>query len=266
MKGQDWYQADEVAEEYDDVRFTGGGALIDRREKEAVLSALGPIEEGHRVLEVACGTGRFTTMLADQGANIIGLDISREMLEQGRAKAADAGLSDTVEFLRGDASRLPFPDDHFDSVVAMRFFHLMEEPAPFITELQRVSSEQVFFDTFNRRSLRALYTWLLPMGSRLYSEDQVVEMLRAADMSLAGEEHDFVLPYGFYRKLPGAVAKPFRALDELIGNTVPGDYVASVSYWDARVPESALESAADEPNETAETSDADDETAVDDSA
>ncbi|WP_144923948.1 class I SAM-dependent methyltransferase [Halorubrum salsamenti] len=236
MKGQDWYQADEVAEEYEDVRFSGGGELIDRREKEAVLSALGPIEEGQRVLEVACGTGRFTTMLADQGANIVGIDISREMLEQGRQKAATAGLSDTVEFVRGDASRLPFPDDHFDSVVAMRFFHLMDDPVPFLSELCRVSADQVFFDTFNSRSLRTLYTWLLPMGSRLYSERQVAAMLGEADLTLAGEEHDFVLPYGFYRELPGPVAKPFRVLDELVGDTIPGDYVASVSYWDARVP------------------------------
>ncbi|MGQ3328938.1 class I SAM-dependent methyltransferase [Halorubrum sp. FL23] len=235
MKGQDWYQADEVAEEYEDVRFSGGGELIDRREKEAVLSALGPIEEGHRVLEVACGTGRFTTMLADQGADIVGLDISREMLEQGRQNAAESGLSDTVEFVRGDASRLPFPDDHFDTVVAMRFFHLMDDPVPFARELRRVSADQVFFDTFNSRSLRTLYTWLLPMGSRLYSERQVVDMLRAAELTLAGEEHDFVLPYGFYRELPGPVAKPFRMVDGLVGNTIPGDYVASVSYWDARV-------------------------------
>ncbi|MES3161582.1 MAG: class I SAM-dependent methyltransferase [Halorubrum sp.] len=237
MKGQDWYQADEVAEEYDDVRFSGGGALIDQREREAVLSALGPIDDGQRVLEVACGTGRFTTMLADQGADIVGLDISSEMLEQGRARAAEAGLSDTVEFIRGDASRLPFPDDHFDSVVAMRFFHLMDEPLTFVKELRRVSSDQVFFDTFNRRSLRVLYTWLLPMGSRLYSERQVATMLGEAGLTLAGEEHDFVLPYGFYRELPGPVARPFRFLDELIGNTIPGDYVASVSYWDARIPE-----------------------------
>jgi len=141
-----------------------------------------------------------------------------------------------VEFVRGDASRLPFPDDHFDTVVAMRFFHLMDDPAPFLAELRRVRADQVFFDTFNSRSLRTLYTWLLPMGSRLYSERQVAAMLSEADLTLSGEEHDFVLPYGFYRELPGPVAKPFRALDELVGNTIPGDYVASVSYWNARVP------------------------------
>jgi len=235
VKGQDWYQADEVAEGYEDLRFSGGGALIDQREKEAVLAALLPFDAGHRVLEVACGTGRFTTMLADQGADIVGLDISREMLEQGRENAAAAGVSDTIEFLRGDASRLPFPDDHFDSVIAMRFFHLMDDPASFLEELRRVSADQVVFDTFNARSLRTLYTWVLPMGSRLYSERQVAALLSTAEMTLAGEAHDFVLPYGFYRALPGAVARPFRAVDKLIGATIPGDYVASVSYWDARV-------------------------------
>jgi ubiquinone/menaquinone biosynthesis C-methylase UbiE len=235
VKGQDWYQTDEVAEGYEALRFSGGGALIDQREKAAVRSALGDVDPGHRVLEVACGTGRFTAMLADLGANVVGLDISREMLAQGREKATAAGVDDRIEFLRGDASRLPFPDDHFDTVVAMRFFHLMDEPAPFLAELCRVSSDQVIFDTFNARSLRVLYTWALPMGSRLYAESQVAELLADADLRLADEQHDFVLPYGFYRGLPGSVAKPFRAVDRLIGRTIPGDYVATVSYWDARL-------------------------------
>jgi ubiquinone/menaquinone biosynthesis C-methylase UbiE len=82
VKGQEWYQADDVAAEYDDKRFSRGGRLIDRREKEAVLDALGPVED-KRVLEVACGTGRFTVMLAERGADIVGMDISAAMLEEG---------------------------------------------------------------------------------------------------------------------------------------------------------------------------------------
>ncbi|MFW6321370.1 MAG: class I SAM-dependent methyltransferase, partial [Halohasta sp.] len=122
MKGKEWYQADDVAEAYDDKRFSDGGVFIDRREKEAVLTALGPVDD-KRVLEVACGTGRFTVMMAQAGADIVGLDISPAMLAQGRKKAQQAGVSDHVEFMRGDAARLPFPDNHFDAVFAMRFFH-----------------------------------------------------------------------------------------------------------------------------------------------
>jgi ubiquinone/menaquinone biosynthesis C-methylase UbiE len=163
VKGQEWYQADDIAEAYDDKRFSQGGRFIDRREKQAVLDALAPLD-GKRVLEVACGTGRFTVMLAERGADIVGVDISEAMLEQGRTKAHAAGVDDALDFMQADASRLPFPDNHFDSVFAMRFFHLAPDPAAFMAELRRVSKNQVFFDTFNRYSTRSIYNWALPMG------------------------------------------------------------------------------------------------------
>ncbi|MFB6117099.1 class I SAM-dependent methyltransferase [Halosegnis sp.] len=234
MKGAEWYQADDVAEEYDAKRFSGGGRLIDDREKAAVRRALAPLE-GKRVLEIACGTGRFTAMLAQEGADIVGIDISEPMLQQGRERARQLGVDDHLEYMRGDAARLPFPDDHFDAVFAMRFFHLADTPASFLGEMARVAESQVFFDTFNRYSLRSLYNSLLPMGSRLYSDREVYRLLDGAGLQLEGSEHDFVLPYGFYRKIPDGVARPFRAVDTAVGRTRLGRPLASVSYWDARV-------------------------------
>ncbi|MXR21328.1 class I SAM-dependent methyltransferase [Halobacterium bonnevillei] len=234
MKGQEWYQATEVAEEYDEKRFSRGGRLIDRREKEAVLDAVGPVED-QRVLEIACGTGRFTVMLAERGADITGLDISGPMLQEGREKAKRAGVSDTLEFMRGDAARLPFPDNHFDTVFAMRFFHLADAPVKFLTEMARVSDDQVFFDTFNRFSARSLYNWLLPMGSRLYGDSEVRRIVDDAGLRLEDAEHDFVVPYGFYRKVPDWVAGPFRSGDTALGKTPVGRTLATVSYWNASV-------------------------------
>jgi SAM-dependent methyltransferase len=234
VKGQEWYQATEVAEEYDEKRFSRGGRLIDRREKQAVLDAIGPVED-RRVLEIACGTGRFTVMLAERGADVTGLDISGPMLQEGRQKAQAAGVDDHLEFMRGDAARLPFPDDHFDTVFAMRFFHLADTPAKFLAEMARVTRDQVFFDTFNRFSTRSLYNWLLPMGSRLYGNGEVKNLVGGADLELADADHDFVVPYGFYRKVPDWIAGPVRSADNAVGETPVGDALASVSYWDARV-------------------------------
>ena len=234
MKGQEWYQATEVAEEYDEKRFSRGGRLIDRREKEAVLDAVGPVED-KRVLEIACGTGRFTVMLAERGADITGLDISGPMLQEGRKKAQAAGIDDTLEFMRGDAARLPFPDDHFDTVFAMRFFHLADTPVKFLTEMARVARNQVFFDTFKRFSARSLYNWLLPMGSRLYGNDEVHRIVDDAGLDLVDAEHDFVVPYGFYRKVPDWIAGPIRSADTAIGKTPVDRGLATVSYWNARV-------------------------------
>ena len=234
MKGKEWYQADEVAREYDSKRFSRGGRLIDRREKRAVIEGIGPVD-GKRVLEIACGTGRFTVMLAERGADIVGLDISAAMLREGRKKAQSAGVDDHLEFMLGDAARLPFPDDYFDTVFAMRFFHLADTPAAFLSEMRRVSKGRVFFDTFNSFSTRSIYNWLLPMGSRLYSRDEVEKLLAEVGLELAGADHDFVLPYGVYRKIPGALARDLRDLDTSVGESPVGDALASVSYWNARV-------------------------------
>ena len=234
MKGQEWYQADDVAEEYDDKRFSRGGQLIDRREKEAVLEAIMPVED-RKVLEIACGTGRFTVMLAHQGADVVGLDISAAMLQQGRRKAQNTELAGTLEFLRGDAGRLPFPDDHFDTVIAMRFFHLADDPEAFLKEMRRVSRDQIVFDTFNRFSARSIYNWALPMGSRLYSKSEIAVLLAKTDLTLVDVEDDFLLPYGLYRSIPNSLASPLRTLDKAIGELPTTDHVASVSYWNARV-------------------------------
>jgi SAM-dependent methyltransferase len=234
VKGEEWYQESEVAQRYEEKRFSRGGRLIDRREKSAVLDAVGPVE-GERVLEIACGTGRFTVMLAERGADVVGLDISGPMLQQGRAKARRAGVAGSLEFMRGDAGRLPFPDDYFDSVVAVRFFHLADTPATFLSEMARVSRDRVFFDTFNGYSTRTLYNWLLPMGSRLYSRGEVHDLLAEVGLDLDGAEHDFVLPYGFYRKIPDGIATRIRSLDTALVETGPGERLASVSYWTATV-------------------------------
>jgi ubiquinone/menaquinone biosynthesis C-methylase UbiE len=233
VKGREWYQADEIAEEYENKRFSRGGQLIDRREKRAVLSALGPVED-QEVLEIACGTGRFTVMLAERGADVVGLDISKPMLQQGRRKAAAA--NSRVDWLRGDAARLPFPDDSFDTVLAMRFFHLADTPAAFLSELRRVSRNRVVFDTFNSGSTRSVYNWLLPMGSRLYSRAEVEGLLARSALELVGADHDFVLPYGLYRQTPNLLAAPLRSLDRAVGRLPGGHRLASVSWWEARVP------------------------------
>ena len=235
MKGQNWYQQEEVVDSYEDKRFSrGGGRLTDRLEKEAVLDALEPVAD-RAVLEIACGTGRFSVMLAERGADVVGLDISAPMLGEGRRKAERAGVTDAVEFMRGDAARLPFPDDHFDAVLAVRFFHLVDTPEEYLAEMARVSKDLVVFDTYNRLSGRVLYNWALPMGSRLYSRSEVDRLIDGAGLYLTGELHEFLVPFGLYRKLPGGVARAFRRAESTVGDTGPGNRLASISYWSAGI-------------------------------
>jgi ubiquinone/menaquinone biosynthesis C-methylase UbiE len=227
VKGREWYQQDETAEEYDDWRFSRGGELVDEGEKEALFSLVGEID-GKNVLEVACGTGRFSVELAESGADVTGVDISKPMLMKGVGKARERGLG--VEFLRGDAKRLPFPDNSFDLVLGMRFFHLVDEPAAYLREMARVSKGRVVFDTFNKGSARVVYNRFLPMGSRLYSEDDVREVVEDAGVELVERKDDFVVPFGLYRVTPKVLAKGIRGIDDAVQN-VGGDELSSVTYW-----------------------------------
>ena len=74
------------------------------------------IQPGHEVLDVAAGTGNLAIRAAAAGAQVVGLDLTPELFETARARAAAAGV--TVEWVEGDAEELPYEDDAFDRVVS----------------------------------------------------------------------------------------------------------------------------------------------------
>lgn len=74
------------------------------------------VREGESVLDVACGTGNATIPAAQTGARATGLDLTPELLEGGRRRAADAGVE--IDWVQGDAEALPFDDGSFDVVLS----------------------------------------------------------------------------------------------------------------------------------------------------
>jgi demethylmenaquinone methyltransferase/2-methoxy-6-polyprenyl-1,4-benzoquinol methylase len=98
-----------------------------------------------RILDMACGTGDLSVTiarLAGKDITVTGLDYSRPMLERARRKVAAADLADRVDFIEGDATRLPFPDSSFDCVgISFAFRNLTyKNPLcePHLTEVLRV--------------------------------------------------------------------------------------------------------------------------------
>lgn len=81
----------------------------------AVVQATG-VRPGDKVLDVACGTGNAAVQAGQTGADVIGLDLTPELFEAARGRAAAAGVD--VEWLEGDAEDLPFDDESFDVVLS----------------------------------------------------------------------------------------------------------------------------------------------------
>jgi demethylmenaquinone methyltransferase/2-methoxy-6-polyprenyl-1,4-benzoquinol methylase len=97
---------------------------------------------GSRGLDVGCGIGSHTLMLADAvfpDGHVTGLDLSSEQLAYAREAAKESELSSHVSFREGDMRDLPFDDDTFDWVWSMDCVgYAPVEPLPLINELVRV--------------------------------------------------------------------------------------------------------------------------------
>jgi ubiquinone/menaquinone biosynthesis C-methylase UbiE len=89
-----------------------------------------------KVLDVACGTGNLAIPAARKGADVTGVDIAPNLIEQAVANAAAENLE--AKFEVGDAEAMPYADGEFDLVMTM--FGAMFAPRPEVTasELKRV--------------------------------------------------------------------------------------------------------------------------------
>lgn len=91
-----------------------------------VVNAAG-VDPGDRVLDVGCGTGNVALTARRHGARVVGVDVTRPMLDLA-ADSADLANYDDIDWVAGDAESLPFTDDTFDAVVS-NFGHVFSPQA-----------------------------------------------------------------------------------------------------------------------------------------
>lgn len=121
------------AEQYQ-TRYVGvKGDYYRRFEDQLFLEFLEA--HGKRVLDLGTGRGRLALMLASVAKEVIGIDISEEMIRHAR----DAGRGiDNVRFELGDALKLHYPSKYFDVASSMGMFPYVKDVYPFLCEINRV--------------------------------------------------------------------------------------------------------------------------------
>jgi ubiquinone/menaquinone biosynthesis C-methylase UbiE len=123
-----------------------------------------------RILDLGCGTGRFTTGLADHfGADAIGVDPSNKMLDLARAKP-NAGR---VRYERGSAEAIPLPSTSRDLVFMSMAFHHFTDPYQAARECRRVLGSQgtLFVRTGTREKIGTYaYVDFFPESRELLEE------------------------------------------------------------------------------------------------
>lgn len=116
---------DRVAPTYDlaNTLLTMGS---DRHWRQVVVNTIDP-KPGMTILDVATGTGRLASALAERGATVVGLDFSAGMLHAGAQERERHG-QEPLMLVNGDGNHLPFADNTFDGLTIS--FGLRNFPDP----------------------------------------------------------------------------------------------------------------------------------------
>ena len=120
---------DRISPVYDAMNRTMTMGL-DQRWRRTTVAAV--VQPGDRVLDACCGTGDLAVAALQAGATVTGLDFSERMLERARRK------SDEIDWVQGDAEKLPFEDASFDAATVGFGVRNLADLERGLTELRRV--------------------------------------------------------------------------------------------------------------------------------
>ncbi len=97
--------------------------------------------KGKRVLDVACGSGYGSQLLAKEAKSVVGVDISPYAIEYAQTHYP----ADNLQYIQEDATKLPFEDDSFDVVVSFETIEHIEDYTTFLRECRRVLRQSGLF-------------------------------------------------------------------------------------------------------------------------
>lgn len=156
---------DRLAPKYDLANDFLSVGLHRRWRRRAIRASR--VAAGDKVLDAATGTGGLALGFAervDPGGEVVGVDISSEMLEEARTKAARAETPrNSIEWRQSDVRELAFPDDYFDIASIGFGIRNVDEPMVGLEEMRRTvrPGGRIVVLEFGRPEglLRPLYEW-----------------------------------------------------------------------------------------------------------
>jgi SAM-dependent methyltransferase len=120
------------------------GEIYERHLVPAIFARWAPelveaagVQPGQRVLDVACGTGAVTRLLADRvgrTGRVVGLDFNAGMLAAARAAVGNS----TIEWMEGNAMGMALPDAAFDAVACQQGLQFFPDKSAALKEMRRV--------------------------------------------------------------------------------------------------------------------------------
>ena len=194
-----------------------------------------PVGPADRVLDMGCGAGRHAFAMLRKGASVVALDYSMSEVESVTAMframyvEGEAPPGAHAVAVRGDAYRLPFPDESFDVIVAAEVLEHLHDDARAFAELERVLKPGGRIAVTVPRWFPERVCWALSDAYhqvegghvRIYRRGQVLGRLRAQRLRPYGTHHAHALhsPYWWLKCALGIEneqAAPVRLYHKLL--------------------------------------------------
>ena len=96
---------------------------------------------GKKILDIGCGPGRLCIELAREGAQVVGIDFSQNMVNLANSLAKKYELRSKCKFVCDDFMRHDFNED-FDISIALGFFDYTKDPIPYLEKIRSLTKEK----------------------------------------------------------------------------------------------------------------------------
>lgn len=157
---KDYLLYEKTAKTYDQQRFTGRAGEWGHNRQISILQNLAQDWQGKMVLEIGCGTGRITEILASWGAKVTATDISKEMLEVAQSRFKNKPELPMPEFRIMSVFDINVELQEYDYVLMINVLGRLSKPHEAIEEIaSKISKTCRFVFTFP-----CLTSILLPFG------------------------------------------------------------------------------------------------------
>lgn len=210
-----------VADRYDDVFDASAGLRsINHRELSIVVDRLGDVR-GRRVLDAGMGTGRVARALVDLGAQVVGVDLTSEMLARSRRRAPEAAA-----VIARVGAPLPFADQSFDDAVCIRVLKYFREWPLAFDQFRRVlrPGGRIVVEIANSRSLARWGYPGRPINLTTVADSD--RLLRQAGFLPIALDAGVRLPYPLYRRSGERAASVLDAAERAGARVLGGTLLA----------------------------------------
>ncbi len=149
------------------------------------VKCLGDIR-GKKVLDLGCGTGWLSVILAKRGAYVEGIDISSQAIHVASEMAKINEVDANTNFTVGSVYKLCYPDQYFDLVIGQAIIHHVRDKASCAAEIFRVlrgRGRAVFFEAFGNSRILERIRLLMPVPVDEEDRSHWDEQLKYHDLS-----------------------------------------------------------------------------------